>query len=151
MSPPTTPHLDPTDLANFAQEKLSRKKTQRILDHCKQCPACADQLMEAVREQTPATPLKLTTWNWISIGFLVVWLFAMIAAVWWLSRGTARLPEVPIGTETGQQVARSIGPPLSAPHPAVASTALHPAPYQRPCETATHCPTYYPGRPSGRG
>ncbi len=119
MSPPTTPHLDPTDLANFAQETLSRKKTQRILDHCKQCPACADQLMEAVREQTPATPLKLTTWNWISIGFLVVWLFAMIAAVWCLSRGTARLPEVPIGTETGQQVARSIGPPLSAPHPAV--------------------------------
>ena len=108
MSPPTTPHLDPTDLANFAQETLSRKKTQRILDHCKQCPACADQLMEAVREQTPATPLKLTTWNWISIGFLVVWLFAMIAAFWWLSGSTAQPPEVPIGTETGQQVGRRI-------------------------------------------
>ena len=31
MSSPTTPHLDPTDLANFAQEKLGRKKTQRVL------------------------------------------------------------------------------------------------------------------------
>ncbi len=58
MSPPTTPHLDSTVLANFAQEKLSRKKTQRILDHGKQCPGCANQLMEAVREQTPPTPLK---------------------------------------------------------------------------------------------
>ena len=125
MSTPTTPHLDPTDLANFAQEKLSRKKTQRILDYCKQCPGCANQLMEAVREQTPATPLKLTKWNWISIGFLVVWLFGMVAAFWWLSRSTTQLPEVPAGPETGQQVGRSIGLPPSTPHPAVASTALH--------------------------
>ncbi len=132
MSPPTTPHLDATDLANFAQEKLSRKKTQRILDHCKRCPGCANKLMEAVREQTPPTPLKLTKWNWISIGFLIVWLFAMVAGVWWLSRSTVQPSEVPIGPETGQQVGRSIGLPPSALHPAVASTALQFGPHQRP-------------------
>ncbi len=123
MSSPTTPHPTPADLDSLAQEKLSRKKTQRILDHCKQCPECADQLMEAVRELTPATPLKLTKWNWISIGFLIIWLFAMIAALWWLSRSTPRLPEVPIGTETGQQVGRSLGPPPSPLYQPVASTA----------------------------
>jgi hypothetical protein len=111
MSSPTTPHPSAADLDSLAQEKLSGKKTQRILDHCKQCPPCADQLMEAVREQTPATPLKLTKWNWISIGFLIVWLLATLVALWWISRGTPQLPEAPIGAETEQQVWRTIVSP----------------------------------------
>ena len=93
MSPPNTRHPDPTDLANLAREKLGRKKTQRILDHCKECPDCAEQLLEAVREQPLAEgrPL-LSKWNWISIGVLIVALLAVVAALWWILRSASRPP-----------------------------------------------------------
>ncbi len=51
-------HPDPIDLTNLAQEKLGRKKTQRVLDHCRECPRCADQLLEAAREQPLTMPRK---------------------------------------------------------------------------------------------
>ena len=90
MSSPTTPHLDPTDLANFAEEKLGRKKTQRVLDHCKECPDCAEQLLEAVREQPLDTHrVTLSMWNWISIGLLLLTLPAIVAVLWWISRNAA--------------------------------------------------------------
>ncbi len=93
MSPPPTPHPSPTDLANFAQEKLGRKKTQRILDHCKACRACADQLLEAVCDQPIATPqLRLSRWNWISLGFLVIALLASVGVLGWILRSASQPP-----------------------------------------------------------
>lgn len=93
MSPATTPHPDSTDLANLAREKLGRKKTQRLLDHCKECPDCAELLLEAVREQPLATVFPaLSKWNWISIGVLIVTLLAVVAALWWILRSASRLP-----------------------------------------------------------
>lgn len=98
MSSPTTPHLDPTDLANFAEEKLGRKKTQRVLDHCKECPDCAEQLLEAVRERPLASQrLALSMWNWISIGLLIVALLAVVAAFWWISTNASRPPATGFG------------------------------------------------------
>ena len=91
MSPPITPHPSPTDLASFAQEKLGHKKTQRVLDHCKECPDCAEQLLEAVREQSlAARHPALSKLNWIFIGLLIVALLTVVAVFWWISRSASR-------------------------------------------------------------
>jgi hypothetical protein len=93
MSPPTPVHPDQTDLANLAREKLGRKKTERILEHCKECPDCAEQLLEAVREQPFATGSPtLSKWNWISIAVLIVALLAVVAALFWILRGVSPSP-----------------------------------------------------------
>jgi len=93
MSTSQDPHPDPKELSNLAQERLGKKKTRRILEHCKECPQCADFLLEAVRSQ----PLvgdrpRLSKWNWISIGVLIVTLLAVVAALWWILRSASRLP-----------------------------------------------------------
>ena len=90
MSLPTTPHPDPADLESLARERLGRKKTQRVLDHCKECPDCAERLLEAVREQPLDTHrVTLSMWNWISIGLLLLTLPAVVAVLWWISRNAA--------------------------------------------------------------
>jgi hypothetical protein len=87
MSPPNSPHPDPADLDNLARERLGRKKTQRVLDHCKECPDCAERLLDAVRKQPLDTPrVALSMWNWISIGLLLLTLPAIVAVLWWISR-----------------------------------------------------------------
>ncbi len=81
-------HPDPKDLVNLAREQLGRKKTQRILDHCKKCPECADRLLEAVREQPiDPTPVKLSRWSWISLAVLVLTIIAIVVMVFWILRG----------------------------------------------------------------
>ncbi len=74
-------HLEPTDFLNFAQERLGKKKQERILEHCKECQDCADQLLEAVREHgLEAKPVRLRWWNWVSIGLIVTVLLLIIIA-----------------------------------------------------------------------
>jgi hypothetical protein len=127
MSPPTTPHLDPTDLANLAREKLGQKKTQRLLDHCKECPDCADQLLEAVREQPSATGRPaLSKWNWISIGVLIVALLAVVAALWWILRSASRSPAT--GFELSQ-----VAQPLRSRDPLRSPAQIHVG-AERDCE-----------------
>ena len=76
-------HLEPTDFLNFAQERLGKKKQERILEHCKECRDCADKLLEAVRDHgLEAKPVRLRWWNWLSIGLIVaVILLIVIAAL----------------------------------------------------------------------
>ena len=84
-------HPDRKDLANLAKERLSRKKTQRILDHCKECPACADVLLEMVRSQPIAGErLVLSKWNWFSIAVLILSLIAVVVAMFWLLNSASR-------------------------------------------------------------
>lgn len=90
MSEPTILHPDAQDLLNLAQEKLGKKKSQRILDHCKDCPACADALLEAVREHAPKGERQpITRWQWISIGLFIVALVAVVVAMVWFVRSAA--------------------------------------------------------------
>ncbi|HJN43369.1 MAG: hypothetical protein QGI10_06275 [Vicinamibacterales bacterium] len=104
-------HPDPIDLTNLAQEKLGRKKTQRVLDHCRECPRCADQLLEAAREQPLTTERPvLGMWNWISIGLLVVSVLAVVAILWWVARSASRPPSP--GIEQSQVGASRLPSPL---------------------------------------
>ena len=84
-------HLEPSDFLNFAQEKLGKKKQERILEHCKECQECADRLLEAVREHGLDTkPVRLRWWNWVSIGLIVtVLLLIVFAALLGYFRGAA--------------------------------------------------------------
>ena len=91
MSPPRSQHPDPKDLANLAQERLGRKKTQRIFDHCKECPECAELLLETVRSQPIAGErLALSKWNWISIAVLILSLIAVVVAMRWFLNSRSR-------------------------------------------------------------
>ena len=84
-------HPEPKDLLNLARERLGKKKSQRILDHCKECPECADSLLEAVREHAPEQEkLPLSWWNWASIVLFFVALAAVVLAVVWFLRSAAR-------------------------------------------------------------
>jgi hypothetical protein len=74
-------HPEPADFLNFAQEKLGKKKQDRIIAHCKECQDCADQLLEAVRDHGVETkPLQLRWWNWVSIGLILVVIAAIVVA-----------------------------------------------------------------------
>lgn len=65
-------HPQPGDFLNFAQEKLGKKKQNRILEHCRECQECADRLLEEVRTHgAEAKPLRLRWWNWVSIGLIL--------------------------------------------------------------------------------
>jgi hypothetical protein len=98
---PTSPHPSAEDLANLAREELGRKKTQRILDHCRECPECAELLLEAVSNQPMSRErISLSKWNWISIIILVVALIAVFGLLLWLLRGAAPPPpEAPASVE----------------------------------------------------
>ena len=91
MSTSQDSHPDPKELSNLAQERLGKKKTRRILEHCKECPQCADLLLEAVRSQ----PLigdrpRLSKWNWISIFVLVLSLISVVVALFWFLNSISR-------------------------------------------------------------
>ena len=91
MSAPLSQHPDPKDLANLARERLGRKKTQRIFDHCKECPECAELLLETVRSQPIAGErLTLSKWNWISIAILILSLVAVVLAMLWFLNSRSR-------------------------------------------------------------
>ena len=100
MNTPPSPHPDPKDLRNLAREKLGKIKTQRILDHCKECPPCADLLLDAVRNQEPRERPPLSRWNWISIVLFAVTLVAVVATMIWFLRTASRsspfVGEVPL-------------------------------------------------------
>lgn len=86
-------HPDDRDLLNLARERLGKKKTQRIFDHCKECPACADRLLEAVRNHGETKDrAPLSRGNWISIGLFVASIIAVIAAMLWFLRSAAQPP-----------------------------------------------------------
>jgi hypothetical protein len=75
-------HPNPSDFLNFAQEKLGRKKRDRIIEHCKECQDCADRLLEAVRAHgVEAKPLRLRWWNWVSIGLILAVIALIVVAV----------------------------------------------------------------------
>ena len=86
MTPIPTPHPDPADLLKLAQEKLGRKRTQRVLEHCKACNACADELLELVSAQPlPTGRPMLNKWNWISLAFLLAMVLGAFAILWWVA------------------------------------------------------------------
>lgn len=88
-----TPHPTPEDLANLAEEKLGGKKTERILQHCKRCPTCADALLEAVSNRPIAQErIKLSKWNWISIALMLVAIVALFGLMLWLLVNAGREP-----------------------------------------------------------
>ena len=78
-------HPSERDLINYACDELGRYKKFRIIEHCKECPECADRLIEAAREHGPEPePFKLSKWNKISIVVMVVALLAVAFGMWWL-------------------------------------------------------------------
>lgn len=78
-------HPSERDLINYARDELGRYKKFRIIEHCKECPECADRLIEAAREHGPEPePFKLSKWNKISIVVMVVALLAVAFGMWWL-------------------------------------------------------------------
>ena len=88
MNDSISAHPDSNDLVNLARERLGKKKTERIIEHCKQCQPCADLLLEAVREHAArGAKLPLTRWQWISIGLFVVALLMVVATMVWFVRG----------------------------------------------------------------
>jgi len=84
-------HPDPQDLLNLARDQLGKKKSQRILDHCRECPPCADALLEVVRDQAPegARP-PMTRWQWVSIILFIVALVVVVVLMVWFVRGAAQ-------------------------------------------------------------
>jgi len=105
MSPAMTPHPSAADIANLASEKLGGKKTQRVLDHCKECPECADVLLAAVREQPVSDDgFRLSRWNWISIGVLLVTVILLAAMlVWFLRAASEPLEVAPVEVPSAQR------------------------------------------------
>ena len=88
---PADKHPSATDLANLAAEKLGRKKSDRIIEHCKECPECRERLLDAVsRQPARGGGVRLSKWNWISIGVLLLALVATFGLLLWLLSGSAR-------------------------------------------------------------
>jgi hypothetical protein len=131
-------HPTAADLANLAGEKLGRKKTQRIIDHCKDCPPCAERLLDEVsRRPSPAGEgLRLSKWNWISIGILVVALLATFGLLLWLLRGAA-----PAAGEMTEPLSHAARPGTGSPwSPATGD--------ERECMPPMHYPWRVPGGPA---
>jgi len=84
-------HVTDRDLVNYARDELGRYKKFRILEHCKECPECADRLIEAAREHGPEPePFKLSKWNKISIAVMIVALLAVAFGMYWLLRSVGQ-------------------------------------------------------------
>lgn len=81
-------HPSDRDLINFAHENLGARKQNKILAHCRQCPQCADRLIDATRQHAPDPgPFKLSRWNKLSILFLILMLLATLGGmVWFLNQ-----------------------------------------------------------------
>jgi hypothetical protein len=97
---PRQDHPPDRDLANFARERLGEAKKQRILQHCRQCPDCAERLIELTREHAPDPgPMKLTRLNRISLWLLLLSLVAATAGLIWTLQQMAQQPTFPPGEE----------------------------------------------------
>ena len=78
-------HPTERDLINYARDELGRYKKFRIIEHCKECPECADRLIEAARDHGPEPePFRLSKWNKISIVVMIAALLAVAFGMWWL-------------------------------------------------------------------
>lgn len=96
-------HPEDRDLVNFARDRLGERKKERILAHCRECPECADRLLEATRVHAPPpAPLKLTRWNKIWLGALLVSLLLLVVMFFVLLRGI-RPPEPQLPPMDGQE------------------------------------------------
>lgn len=115
--PDSDRHPDERDLINLAREELGSRKSERILAHCRNCPPCADRLLELVREHAPPPgPLRLSRWQKFSIVLFVVTLVLLVVLlVWWiralpeqLDAGIPPTPESPPAEEA--EASPSTGP-----------------------------------------
>ncbi|MBQ91541.1 MAG: hypothetical protein CL441_09080 [Acidimicrobiaceae bacterium] len=86
----TEAHPSTDDLLKLAKERLGRKRTERILAHCRGCQPCADRLLALIGAQ-PAdkSPLRFGPWMWVSLALLVATVLALVGGMWWLTRLTA--------------------------------------------------------------
>lgn len=97
---PRHDHPPERDLLNFARDELGEAKKQRIIQHCRQCPECADRLIELTREHAPDPgPFKLTKFQKISIVLLILSLVAAVGGLMWTLQQIAQQPGVPAGPE----------------------------------------------------
>jgi hypothetical protein len=84
-------HPEERDLINYARDELGRYKKFRIIEHCKECPQCADRLIEAARDHGPdPEPFRLSKWNKISIVVMAIALIAVAFGMWWLLRSVGQ-------------------------------------------------------------
>lgn len=84
-------HPEQRELVNYARDALREQKKQRILEHCRGCPECAERLIEAVREHGPDPgPIRLTRWNKISLAALALALIVLVVTFVLLIRGLGR-------------------------------------------------------------
>ena len=89
-------HLTESDLVNFGRDELGERKKARIIAHCKECPECADLLIEAAREYAPDPgPIKLSRWNKISLIAMVVALIAIVLGMFWFFRQLNEVGRIP--------------------------------------------------------
>ena len=80
-------HPQDRDIINFATDRLGEHKKGKILAHCRECPTCADRLIEATREHAPAPgPIKLSRWNKISLVALALALAILVVTLVMLVR-----------------------------------------------------------------
>jgi len=78
-------HPSDQDLVNYAHDELGRYKKFRIIEHCKECPECAERLIAAAREHGPEPePFRLSKWNKISIAVMLIALLAVAFGMYWL-------------------------------------------------------------------
>ncbi len=93
-------HMTEQDLVNFARDELGERKKARIIAHCKECPPCADRLIEAAREHAPDPgPIKLSRWNKISLIAMVVALIAIVLGMFWFVRQLGNATQAPQSME----------------------------------------------------
>lgn len=96
-------HPGDQDLANYARDELGRYKKFRIIEHCKECPECAERLIDAAREHGPEPePFRLSKWNKISIAVMLIALLAVAFGMWWLLRS--------VGQSTGRDLFETPAP-----------------------------------------
>lgn len=97
---PRHDHPPERDLLNFARDELGEAKKERIIRHCRQCPECAERLIELTREHAPdAGPFRLTRFQKISIVLLILSLVAAIGGLMWTLQQVAQQPGLPAGPE----------------------------------------------------
>lgn len=98
-------HPDDRDLVNFVRDEIGGRKKEKILEHCRRCQPCADRLIEATREHAPDPgPMRLTRWNKIWLGALVVALIVLVLTFVLLLRGLQTPPVDPLPTPLEQGV-----------------------------------------------
>ena len=76
----------------MAQEKLGRKRTERVYEHCRTCQPCAGQLLALVSDRARSEELPLlTAWNWVSLAVLAAIVVGAVGFFNWASRNAVAL------------------------------------------------------------